>query len=40
MSIHRVCLILFALAGFLSVIDSASPSMSLLEAIRVLAVVG
>ena len=39
MSIHRVCLILFALAGFLSVIDSASPSISLLEAIRVTAVV-
>lgn len=39
MSIHRVCLILFALAGFLSVIDSASPTVSLLEAIRVLAVV-
>lgn len=39
MSIHRVCLILFAIAGFLSVIDSASPSVSLLEAIRVSAVV-
>jgi O-antigen ligase len=39
MSIHRVCLILFALAGFLSVIDSASPSISLLEAIRITAVV-
>ena len=39
MSIHRVCLILFALAGFLSIIDSASPSVSLLEAIRVTAVV-
>ena len=38
-SIHRVCLILFAGAGFLSVIDSASPSISLLEAIRVTAVV-
>ena len=39
MSIHRVCLILFALAGFLSVIDSASPTISLLEAIRITAVV-
>src|SRR5580700_5862097 len=39
MSIHRVCLILFAGAGFLSIIDSASPTISLLEAIRVLAVV-
>ena len=39
MSIHRVCLILFALAGFLSIIDSASPSISLLEAIRITAVV-
>ncbi len=39
MSIHRICLMLFALAGFLSVIDSASPTLSLLEAIRVLAVV-
>ena len=39
MSIHRVCLILFALAGFLSVIDSASPTVSLLEALRVTAVV-
>ncbi|MEA2638084.1 MAG: hypothetical protein QOE18_1141 [Chloroflexota bacterium] len=39
MSIHRVCLILFALAGFLSVIGSASPTVSLLEAIRILAVV-
>jgi O-antigen ligase len=38
-SIHRVCLILFAGAGFLSIIDSASPSISLLEAIRVTAVV-
>ena len=39
MSIHRVCLMLFAGAGFLSIIDSASPSISLLEAIRVTAVV-
>src|ERR1035441_8484520 len=39
MSIHRVCLILFAGAGFLSIIDSPSPSISLLEAIRVTAVV-
>lgn len=38
-SIHRVCLILFAGAGFLSIIDSASSSISLLEAIRVTAVV-
>ena len=38
-SIHRVCLILFAGAGFLSVIDSAAPTISLLEAIRVTAVV-
>ena len=38
-SIHRVCLILFAGAGFLSIIDSAAPSISLLEAIRVTAVV-
>jgi putative inorganic carbon (HCO3(-)) transporter len=37
-SIHRVCLILFTAAGFLSIIDSASPSISLLEAIRVAAV--
>lgn len=39
MSIHRACLILFAIAGFLSVIDSGSPSISLLEALRVSAVV-
>src|ERR1700686_2597821 len=39
MSIHRVCLILFALAGFFSVIDSASVTVSLLEALRVTAVV-
>ena len=39
MSIHRVCLILFALAGFLSVIDSASVTVSALEALRVTAVV-
>jgi putative inorganic carbon (hco3(-)) transporter len=39
MSIHRVCLMLFALAGFLSVIGSASPGVSVLEAIRILAVV-
>ena len=38
-SIHRVCLILFAGAGYLSIIDSASVSISLLEAIRVTAVV-
>lgn len=38
-SIHRVCLILFAAAGYLSIIDSASFSVSLLEAIRVSAVV-
>jgi putative inorganic carbon (HCO3(-)) transporter len=38
-SIHRVCLILFGAAGFLSVIDSANFSVSLLEAIRVTAVV-
>ncbi len=37
-SIHRVCLILFTAAGFLSIIDSAAPSISLLEAIRVTAV--
>ena len=37
-SIHRVCLILFAAAGFLSVIDSADLLVSLLEAIRVTAV--
>jgi len=37
-SIHRVCLILFTAAGFLSIIDSSSPSISLLEAIRVAAV--
>jgi O-antigen ligase len=37
-SIHRICLILFATAGFLSVIDSASPFVSFLEAIRVTAV--
>lgn len=38
-SIHRVCLILFAGAGYLSIIDSGSFSVSLLEAIRVTAVV-
>jgi putative inorganic carbon (hco3(-)) transporter len=38
-SIHRICLILFAIAGFVSIIDSASPTISLLEAIRVTAVV-
>ena len=38
-SIHRVCLILFAAAGFLSIIESASPTISLLEGIRVTAVV-
>ena len=37
-SIHRVCLILFTAAGFLSIIDSSSPTISLLEAIRVTAV--
>ncbi len=37
-SIHRVCLILFAAAGFLSVIDSANLFVSLLEGIRVTAV--
>ncbi|MBJ7596259.1 MAG: O-antigen ligase family protein [Candidatus Dormibacteraeota bacterium] len=38
-SIHRICLGLFAAAGFLSIIDSASVSVSFLEAIRVTAVV-
>jgi putative inorganic carbon (HCO3(-)) transporter len=38
-SIHRVCLILFAAAGFLSVIDSANVGVSVLEGIRVTAVV-
>ena len=38
-SIHRICLILFAGAGFLSIIDSANFTVSLLEAIRVSAVV-
>jgi putative inorganic carbon (HCO3(-)) transporter len=38
-SIHRVCLILFAGAGFLSVIDSSNAFVSFLEAIRVTAVV-
>ena len=37
-SIHRVCLILFTAAGFLSLIDSANPGVSLLEGIRVPAV--
>jgi putative inorganic carbon (HCO3(-)) transporter len=37
-SIHRICLILFTAAGFLSLIDSANPGVSLLEAIRVAAV--
>ena len=37
-SIHRICLILFTAAGFLSIIDSSSPTISLLEAIRVSAV--
>jgi putative inorganic carbon (hco3(-)) transporter len=37
-SIHRVALIIFTLTGFLSIIDSALPSVSLLEAIRVAAV--
>jgi O-antigen ligase len=37
-SVHRVCLILFTAAGFLSVVDSANFSVSILEAIRVLAV--
>jgi putative inorganic carbon (hco3(-)) transporter len=37
-SVHRVCLILFAVAGFLSVIDSSNMLVSLLEAIRVTAV--
>ena len=38
-SIHRICLILFAGAGFLSIIDSANILVSTLEAIRVTAVV-
>jgi putative inorganic carbon (hco3(-)) transporter len=37
-SIHRICLFAFTAAGFLSVIDSAGPSISLLEGIRVAAV--
>jgi putative inorganic carbon (hco3(-)) transporter len=39
MSIHRICLIAFAGAGFLSIIDSSSLTIPLLEAIRVTAVV-
>ena len=37
-SIHRICLFIFAAAGYLSVIGSSRPSVSLLEAIRVSAV--
>jgi putative inorganic carbon (HCO3(-)) transporter len=37
-SIHRICLLAFTAAGFLSIIDSSNPGISLLEAIRVMAV--
>jgi O-antigen ligase len=37
-SIHRICLFIFAGAGYLSVIGSSRPSVSFLEAIRVSAV--
>ncbi len=38
-SIHRICLILFAIAGFLSVIDSSNILVSLLAALRIASVV-
>jgi O-antigen ligase len=38
-SVHRVALIVFGVAGFISIIGSAVPMVSLLEAIRVAAVV-
>ncbi len=37
-SVHRIALIAFSAAGFISVLDSAFPMVSLLEAIRVAAV--
>lgn len=37
-SVHRVALIVFTITGFLSIIDSSLPAVSLLEAIRVAAV--